>query len=557
MKSKFFLIATVILLAFYNTAYGQSCNWARASVGNDWSIAYDMTHDSNNNLYACGFFIDSIRFGNLDGYGDSQTGFIVKYDATGNAEWLLTLPTNAGFSEWSFAEKIVTDLHDDIIVCGWFRGTFNVGTFQLSSSSQNLFLIKLDASGNVKWATQTNDPTNDYFRMFLTTDVDNNIYVASYNIDSTQFGSLSANKEGYFITKYDSSGSPVMLINESNCRLYSINVGINKNIFITSSVYDTTIVGTDTIIPGGYYDYIIIGIDTDTVYVQQSDLLIVCYDSLANVVWTRQALNKTENYDSFSALDMNSNLYVAGVIDDTTDFWGTVIPSSTSAPSTFVIKIAPSGIFLWNKLSSPSSNGGRLTPFDIKIKNNHLFLAGQKYDTCTFMNVYFNSQNSFGFILYSDTAGNGFRNIFDTTNIWTHQIWGISIDNSGNVGLCGYFEDSLILCDDHLSSFENSALNFFVASTTTSPLSVEEFNLSNDWVVDVFPNPSTGKFTLKSKKRINQINIFSSTGQLINEISFNKPVNDFHFTLDKSGFYYLNVISDKEIVVKKIVVVSE
>jgi hypothetical protein len=550
---KLFFTAYIITLCFFNLSIAQTCNWARQAVGNDWSIAYQVTHDLNNNLYACGFFIDSARFGNVDEYADSQTGFVVKYDATGNFIWVKTLPTGQGWTDDSFIEQISCDPENNIIIYGHFRGTINAGNTQLTAINENIFLIKMDENGDVIWARQTNEPSTDFRTFIMTTDLNNNIYIGGNTSFPSNFGGFAATGPGSFIVRYDSSGVPNLLINELRCDISSINVGINNNIFITGTLNDTSVIGNDSLIPSGYYDYIFFP-DTDTVYNQPPDLLFVCYDSTGNVIWHRQAISTTEEFSTFSSLDENSNLYVSGIVSDTTDFWGTPYSPASQVLHSYAIKIDSAGNLIWNKFSESSSGNGYLIPSAVEVKDNRLYLAGVKHDTCTFMNFTVSSPNTLSYILYCDTAGNALRDVFDSTNTWINKIFEITIDHANNIGICGYFEDSLAFCNDHLSAFGNTWPLMFVASTTSSPLGVHE-NISYDQNdVIIFPNPGHGDFSILTEKRIDQLRVFDSTGRLVREINENAKGAPIRMTLNQPGLYFITLLSGNSLIIKKIVV---
>lgn len=72
------LVLTVLIHTIILTS-GQTAhwNWASQVIGNDWSIADDIETDNQNNVYSCGFFMDSASFGNNHLYYDMQTAFIV------------------------------------------------------------------------------------------------------------------------------------------------------------------------------------------------------------------------------------------------------------------------------------------------------------------------------------------------------------------------------------------------------------------------------------------------------------------------------------------------
>ncbi len=85
--------------------------------------------------------------------------------------------------------------------------------------------------------------------------------------------------------------------------------------------------------------------------------------------------------------------------------------------------------------------------------------------------------------------------------------------------------------------------------TVSSTTSIEELNNSE---FTIYPNPVKDIVTISiaSKVVINTINLYSVTGKLIKEIQL--PKNQIDLSELKSGIYFIEIISDKQKVVKKL-----
>ena len=66
--------------------------------------------------------------------------------------------------------------------------------------------------------------------------------------------------------------------------------------------------------------------------------------------------------------------------------------------------------------------------------------------------------------------------------------------------------------------------------------------------VSVFPNPSAGKVEIKSDLVIQQINLYAVDGKLLN------TTQESAIQFDTPGIYFIKIITEKGIAVKKIVV---
>ena len=78
------------------------------------------------------------------------------------------------------------------------------------------------------------------------------------------------------------------------------------------------------------------------------------------------------------------------------------------------------------------------------------------------------------------------------------------------------------------------------------------FNQDLNNEISIYPNPTRGNFEITSSKIINEIKIRNETGQLIYHSKPNDT--DISIDLDRSGIYFLEIISDNHIEMKKIVI---
>lgn len=139
----------------------QPFNWANSipysspgTVG--VSSGYDIVKDENGDLITTGF-----SWGNSDfdpnpntqalSNGDSSANlYVQKLDANGNYIW----HKNFGNQGVVIGHSITTDTNNNIYVVGTFGGTltFNSSINITSNGSGDIFVLKLNANGNVLWA---------------------------------------------------------------------------------------------------------------------------------------------------------------------------------------------------------------------------------------------------------------------------------------------------------------------------------------------------------------------------------------------------------------------
>ena len=132
--------------------------WAKGFGGTNIDNGASIALDANNDLLITGSFRGLGDFDPTIGTfyitSNGQTdGFISKFDASGNFIWAKAM----GGTSYDNGTAIITDPANNIYTVGVFRDTVDfdpgVSTFNLiSNGSNDVFVQKLDASGNFIWA---------------------------------------------------------------------------------------------------------------------------------------------------------------------------------------------------------------------------------------------------------------------------------------------------------------------------------------------------------------------------------------------------------------------
>ena len=132
--------------------------WAKSFGGNDYDVGQSIKADASGNLYLTGYFNETVDFDpgtatfNLTSAGYSDI-FISRLDSVGKFVWAKRIGANSN----DYGNSISLDLDGNVYTTGSFNGSPDFdpgnGVFQLSSSgSADIFISKLDASGNFVWA---------------------------------------------------------------------------------------------------------------------------------------------------------------------------------------------------------------------------------------------------------------------------------------------------------------------------------------------------------------------------------------------------------------------
>src|SRR5258708_19018608 len=165
------ILSLLLLLSLSVTqAIGQNLLWVKQFGGPNSDEGRSVTVDKQGNVLTTGVFEGTVDFDpgagtfNLTSVSASNDVFISKLDPNGNMLW--TKQIGGAGNEYAFS--ITTDASGNIYVIGIFSGTADFdsgsGTFNMTSVSagEDIFITKLDPSGNLLWAKQMGGISNDY-----------------------------------------------------------------------------------------------------------------------------------------------------------------------------------------------------------------------------------------------------------------------------------------------------------------------------------------------------------------------------------------------------------
>ncbi len=242
--------------------------WAKSMGGTGGEGAFALAVDNSNNVLTTGIFSGVADFDpgagtiNLTPVGILDI-FVSKLDANGNFVWAKSM----GGTSNDAGNSIATDNTGNVVVTGYFNGTvdFDPGASVLSltsSGATDIFIIKLDATGNLAWANsiggsttqddQGNGITTDALGNVLSTGYFNGIAdfdpgVGTFNLNSGAASSLDAFARDIYQLKLDANGNFIWAVktgsnfqpDEGNAIAVDALGGINSTgTFSTSADFD-------------------------------------------------------------------------------------------------------------------------------------------------------------------------------------------------------------------------------------------------------------------------------------------------------------------------------
>lgn len=364
--------------------------------------------------------------------------------------WTKAINSISGSSSRGY--DMTTDSNGNVIVVGTYNGTadFCPGpcTYTLSTGAfQNIFIAKYDSLGNFIWVKGIGSAPLGEQANSVTVDNQNNILIAGYFADNTDFdpgpavATLSANPGSggdAFILKLDNDGNYMWAKGFGgmfNDEIKTIRCDINGNILVGGNFIDTA-----DFDPGAASFTLNANSNNDS--------FIAKYDSNGNFIWAKQFAGN--NTLASLNLDNNGNILVTGNIFFTSDFdpglpLYNLGPPTTNNIGLYVTKLDSNGNFLWaNGTFAPNENitGRSLTSDNLdNIYITGYFMGIPDFDPSVATYTLPSASLQRTYILKYNNSGN-FQWV-KTINGPTGHNWGnaVGIDAQNNPVIAGYYNN--------------------------------------------------------------------------------------------------------------------
>jgi len=189
------------------------------------------------------------------------------------------------------------------------------------------------------------------------------------------------------------------------------------------------------------------------------DVFVVKYDSNGNVVWARRAGGSTADCGSGITVDAAGNILVTGWFNSSSITFGSTTLNNSAARNHFVVKYDANGNVLWAKKAGPSGStvGSTASAITTDAANN-VYITGSydatfTYGTNTLTNMggsdlFFAKYDQSGNLIWAKTAGG-------TGNEYPSSIYS---DASGNTCVTGQYNATFIYGTSTLTCAGNKDL---------------------------------------------------------------------------------------------------
>jgi hypothetical protein len=249
-----------------------------------------------------------------------------------------------GFDQSALA--VDADLAGNYVVAGQFKGTVDFGLgalVGLSNSANDIFVAKLDASGNALWA-QKYGSTFDDSATAVVCDSGGFVIVTGFYFSPISLGGpVLATAGGFevFVAKYTSAGAHVWSVRAGDAldqRAAAIAVDAANNVYVAGRYAGTMTAGATTVTSAG-----------------ADDVFLAKLDSAGNWVWLKSFGGPAPEQAGDLAIDSQGNIVLTGRFQNTADFGGVALVSP-GLSSIFLAKYDPSGAHLFSKVFGDANN---------------------------------------------------------------------------------------------------------------------------------------------------------------------------------------------------------
>ena len=354
--------ASDIFIAKYDTA--GNVLWAKSAGGFSGDYCYGLSTDISGNVYISGGFGSAtITFGSttLTNAGINDI-FIAKFDVAGNVLWA----KSAGGTSTENGRIVSTDASGNVYMTGHFYSpTISFGSTILTNANnlgntQDIFITKYNAAGNVLWSKSIGGPSSDS-GICVSTDANGNVYITGQFYSPTiTFGSTTLtntvnNYGDIFIAKYNSAGNVLWAksvggINEDFG--WSVSTDASGNAYISGHFYSPTITFDSTIL-------------TNASLTGNGDFFIAKFDASGNVLWAKSAGGSNKEYGYSVSADASGNVYVTGSFGSASITIDSIALSNLGSADIFIAKFSGTSTGL-NEIIS--NNELKIYPNPTKVK---------------------------------------------------------------------------------------------------------------------------------------------------------------------------------------------
>lgn len=507
----------------------QTFDWAKQFGGINTTTVQHTVVDADGNTYLTGYFAGSSYLGddpneNVVTTPEFMGTHLVKLTKTGEVAWMKTIIGNDFNSGYYI--KIAAD--NSMYLVGNFSGSLTVDTIDgsevFATEAEDVFIIKFNENGDFHWV-KTIKAQQSYF------DVG--------GIDQDSAGNFYMTGIFAGIADFDLGDGESTLTNEGYSDTFIVKYNPNWELIWAKKIVNTGAssikVNDNEIIISGHFSGICDFDPSENEYLVTSTTLNDAYVLYLNHDGEFLEVNPTQGF-GFSTIahtntgfDSDKNLYVVGTYFGEYDFSpntnheGEFHFNSNNLFNTYVLKYNTNRELVWIK-NLVSQNEGNIQGYDLSIDNSdNIYITGYYQNQVNFDDIQINQQTDQymeAFVARINPQGT-----FDYAKGFSGESDVLqnyaNTDDAGNVYLTGSFEETVNLNPDENNFTVTARGNKDVYIVKLTVESMNVFDQNSSVKSVVYPNPSQNNIHIIPKSNSKQVyEIFDVTGKIVKSGNF-------------------------------------
>ena len=384
-------------------------------------IATAIATDASGNVIVAGTFSGAIDLGSGSVMSNGTDAFVAKLDPLGSMLWSRTF-TGLGSQ---IVGGVATDAAGNVIVIGTTAGSASFGGPTLTSAgSQDVYVVKLDASGAHQWSKLFGDAADQVgYGIAVTSSGD--IAIAGTYGGTIDLGSGAMTSKGFgsaFVARLDGKGNPQ----------WSHSYGETGTTVAIGVTFDPA---GDVLWTGQGSGAIDLG-QGITPGMGGQDVLVAKLSTTGSPQWGKRYGDPSDQFGHGIATDKAGNVVVVGGFAGSINFGGSSFNAGTTRNG-FAVKIDATGEHLWSRAYGDSAGIQYLNGVAIDHLGYAIVVGGFAGSLDAGNGTTLTSAGSDDVVAIKlDAAG---------STSWAHRYgdsaeqfaYAVAVDSTGSVVLCG------------------------------------------------------------------------------------------------------------------------